>query len=199
MAYNKEVEIKWNAEKVSRTSFNSEVVNHLRKNALDYELITVSGFDYYYSSKQGYVARHRSGVGSNELTTKSRLSKTTITIRKEINIKLPVEVSPLEIKELMFELGFRKVLPIFKICDIYVIQDGKCTVDIVWYIASCRKKPSVTLVEVEVHGASPTKSLKILNKWKKLLLKLHLTDKQIIPDSLYEIFSGKRYLMAKGK
>lgn len=197
-----EIEIKWDASSVKRPAFNKEMLAHLKHRRLKHNLVQVAGFDYYHSSKEGHVARHRHGSITNELTVKSRVSNRSTTVRREINLKLAKETSPIEVQEAMEELGFNKTLPIFKDCDIYFIKDGKYVVDVVWYkVSSPRYKgPDKLFIEVEVHEAPEKTSIKMLNNWKKFLYSTFgISDKDIVNESLYEIYSGKRYRMSRKK
>ena len=200
MAKFKEIEIKWDASGVRRKVFNDALSTYLRRNKIGFKLVKAAGFDYYHSSRDGHVARHRHGASTNELTVKSRVSTSTTTVRREINLKLAKETSPIEVQEAMFEWGFTKTLPIYKDCDIYFIRDGKYVVDIVWYKVSCQQAdvPSKVFIEVEVHEAPEQVSINMLNTWKRFLNDTFgLTDANVINQSLYEIYSGKRYLMSR--
>ncbi len=202
MAKFKEIEIKWYASGVKRSDFNQKIVAYAKAKKQKFRLVQVAAFDYYHSSKDGHVARHRSGGNTNELTVKSRVSNKTTTVRREINLKLAKETSPIEVKEAMEEWGFTKTLPIYKDCDIYFIKDGKYVVDVVWYKVSSPhlKGPDKHFIEVEVHEAPEKTSLRILNNWKKFLYStFNITDKDVVNLSLYEIYSGKRYRMSRKK
>lgn len=195
MAKWKEIEIKWNARRVRRAAFNKAMRAHLR--GKKWKLVTIAGFDYYHINGPN-VLRHRHGATTNELTVKARTSNSSTTVRKEVNVKLPPSVSPVLVREMMAELGFDKILPIYKDCDIYFVKDGKYIVDIVWYRASCDGTRRMDLIEVEIHNAPIKTSIAMLNKWKKFLSEsFGLTDFDIINDSLYEIYSGKRYRMSR--
>jgi adenylate cyclase class IV len=201
MAESKEIEIKWNAysterqSSVERSTFNRAIRKYVRGKKS--RKLVIAGFDYYYESKDGYVGRHRHGSSSNELTTKARTSKRSTTIRAETNLMLEKSTSPLQVQEFFLELGFPKVLPIFKDCDIYFIKEGQFVVDVVWYRVTCGKAKVRDFIEVEVHEAPVKQSLAILNRWKKFLqAEFGITDADIVHESLYEIYSGKRYRMS---
>lgn len=200
MAKNEEIEIKWNAtsnerqQPVERASFNKAIKRYIRGKKS--RKVVVAGFDYYYPSKRG-APRHRHGSITNELTIKARLSSKSTTRRREINLKLAKETSPIQVQDFMRELGLGKVLPIFKDCDIYFIQDGKYVVDVVWYRVKVDGFKDRDFIEVEVHEAPVGSSLAVLNRWKNWLYKeFGVTDSEIVNESLYEIYSGKRYNMA---
>ena len=195
MAKDKEIEIKWDGSKVERPGFNKAVRKYAK--GKKYKLVKAAGFDYYHTSREGYVIRHRHGEGTNELTVKARVSKQSTTVRKETNIKIAKACSPLSVQEFAKELGFGTTLPVYKDCDIYFIQDGKYVVDVVWYRVTCQDAEPRIFLEVEVQQAPEQASLAILNRWKKFMLKnFGLTDADVIHESLYEIYSGNRYRMS---
>lgn len=198
MAKNEEIEIKWNSGKVERARFNHAIRQYLRgnKSIQKQRKVVVAGFDYYYPSKLG-APRHRHGSITNELTIKARLSKKSTTRRREINLKLAKETSPIMVQDFMKELGLGKVLPIFKDCDIYFITENGITVDVVWYLVKVDGFEDRVFIEVEVHEAPVATSIAILKRWKKWLkTEFGITDADIAKDSLYEMYSGKKYNMA---
>jgi adenylate cyclase class IV len=200
VAKNEEIEIKWSGysteldKPVERSDFNKAIRKYVR--GKKFRKLTVAGFDYYYKSNRG-VPRHRHGSTTNELTIKARLSKKSTTRRREINLKLAKETSPIQVQDFMRELGITKILPIHKDCDIYFIQEGRYIVDVVWYRVTVDGAPTRDFLEVEVHEAPVADSLKILGRWKKWMYdEFGITNKDIENESLYEIYSGKRYNMA---
>jgi adenylate cyclase class IV len=196
VAKDKEIEIKWDGTRVERRAFNKAIRVYAK--GKKFTKVPAAGFDYYYTSADGYVLRHRHGAGSNELTVKARVSKRSTTVRKETNVKITKASSPIQIQEFCTELGFGKCLPVFKDCDIYFIQDGKYLVDVVWYRVTCMDAAPRLFLEVEVHGAPEAASLSVLRRWKAFMFKnFGLTDKDVIHESLYEIYSGNRYRMSR--
>jgi adenylate cyclase class IV len=196
MAKDKEIEIKWNATKITRHAFNRAITSYCKGKRSRF--VHAEGFDYYHTNSLGYVIRHRHGACTNELTVKARVSGTSTTVRKETNVTIAKSSSPIQIQEFATELGFRKVLPIYKDCDIYYVEEGKYLVDVVWYRVTCANITPRLFMEVEVHDAPEATSLKILNKWKTFMTtNFGLTDKDIIHNSLYEIYSGNRYRMSR--
>jgi adenylate cyclase class IV len=201
MAEDKEIEIKWNAystersKPVERRAFNKALRRYARGRKA--RRVSIAGFDYYYESKAGFVGRHRHGVVTNELTTKARISAKSTTVRAETNLRLAKSTSPLQVREFFLELGFPKVLPVYKDCDIYFIQEGRYTVDVVWYRVTCQSSKPRDFLEVEVQGGSVRESLSVLDRWKKFMYKeFGIGDADIVNESLYEIYSGKRYRMS---
>jgi len=195
VAKHKEIETKWNANQVKRPVFLKKIKNHIRTNKLKFDYLFAAGYDYYYVNKEGRAPRHRIGATTNEITCKARLSDKSIEVRKEINIPLARDASPYDVQAFFELIGFKRTTPLYKTCDIFFIQDGEASVDIVWYKTTAKdhKIPKV-FVEVEIAGLPTRKSKKLLKKWKRTMKDLYgLTDDDISPDSLYEIYSGKKY------
>ena len=202
MAALKEVEIKWKAEKIGKNEFKNKMIKYLTQHGFQYENKEAKGFDYYYESAQGRVARHRQSPDLNELTIKARVSKTSTVVRHEANVRLSDEVPLKEVETALKLMGFQPVFPIYKKCDIFFIQDGEAEVSVVWYVVTYPKDKKVrpkVFFEIEVHDIGEKTSLSLLKKWKAVVAEtlLGLSDKDIEPNSLYEIYSGKKYRVEK--
>ena len=198
MAKLKEIETKWIAEKVDRYKFNVQMTNFLKANKFKYNRIKVAGFDYYYSSKNGDVVRHRVSPNTNELTIKARLDANSTTIRTEKNLIASKQTSVVDVAQFMQLLGIRHEFEIYKSCDIYFIHDGRAEISIVWYKVKKSRCRDRIFLEVEVHNVGEKDSMKLLNKWSKAMYSLvGLSDADVINESLYEIYSGRRYKMTK--
>lgn len=192
----KEIESKWDAEALSRTFFNEKIISYFNKSKVKYSYLHAAGFDYYYETKDGYVARHRHGVDVNELTVKARLSEKSIKVRKEGNLHLAQNTPVTEVKESLELMGFDLSFSIYKDCDIYFIEENGAEISIVWYAVDRPKSKMKRryFFEIEVQKTSQKQSLKLLHKWTKISYQLFsLSNTDLIHDSLYEIYTGKRY------
>jgi adenylate cyclase class IV len=202
MAKMKEIESKWDALKLDRVFFNNKISQYFHKSKIRHTFLYAAGFDYYYESCNGYVARHRHGADVNELTVKARLSDQSIKVRKEGNLHLAQNTPVTEVKESLELMGFNLSFSIYKDCDIYFIEEEGAEISIVWYAVDRPKSKMKRryFFEIEVQNAPEKKSLKLLKKWTKIAYSLfHLSDEDLIHDSLYEIYSGKRYKTVKRK
>lgn len=111
-----------------------------------------------------------------------------------MNVKLSLKQPSDDVLELMPMLGFKKEFTITKDCDIYFISGAVAHVSIVWYIVHKDGAKDQVFIEVEVEGLSHNKSLKVLNTWVEQIQSMfNLKKKDFSNDSLYEIYSGKRY------
>lgn len=205
MALLKEIEIKWDASQVKREDYNQKLRSLLSKQKLKFKFKKAAGFDYYYENADGRVARHRQGADVNEITIKARLSKKSSTIRHEANVKLANDMPVTEVETALNLMGFNHSIAIYKDCDIYFINQGKAEISIVWYVVtvprSKYKVPPKVFFEIEVHNVPEKQSLKILKSWKKNIAEklLGLKDSDVINESLYEIYTGKRYRIEKDR
>lgn len=198
MAKLKEIEIKWDATLVERQAFNKKLSFFLKKKKIKYRKLVIDGFDYYYVSKDGDVWRHRKSENTNELTVKARVCQKSTKVRKEGNIFLSKKCGIEDISGTLSLVGVSYAFEIYKDCDIYFIQDGDAEVSIVWYIVKKTGQRDRAFAEVEVHGIGEKKSLKVLNKWSNIMNKLYnIGEKEIVHESLYEIYSGKKYKLHK--
>jgi adenylate cyclase class IV len=197
MAELKEIETKWDAETIPRSAYNRAIKTFLRGDKIPYRFLQVDGFDYYFTSKTKHTLRHRVSKNTNELTVKARLSKKCIKIRMEGNIRLTKDNDIKEVHGTFKLLGFKEDVSLYKDCDIYFLKDGKADISIVWYLVKKAGFKDRALMEVEVHGMDVKKSMKKLKQWSQVMFKLFgLTEKNVITDSLYEMYTGNKYRMA---
>lgn len=194
MAKHKEIEVKWDADQVPRAEFNRKLRAFLASKEFLYRFIRVSGPDTYFADEHGRTIRHRISKNTHELTSKMRLYKKSIRTRKEVNVRLALDQPVDDVFELLSMMGLKMDVSITKDCDIYFINGATAHVSIVWYIVHKKGRDDKVFVEVEVEGLSHRRSLKVLKVWmKRLKLMYGLKDKDISDDSLYEIYTGKRY------
>ena len=199
-----EIETKWSGAKVSRRKFKKFVLRTIAdlKSVKDYKFKNSGGPDYYFVNSLGYVARHRDSEDCKELTVKARVAADDIKIRVEHNIPLDLEKATAKtVHAFLRTSGYLKTLTITKNCDIYLISSkgSRVKTTVVWYEVSSKGFKNRQFIEVEVDHGSKKERLKILKMWTRLIRKhLGLKDKDICKDSLYEIYSNKRYLMVRG-
>lgn len=196
-----EIEIKWMANRVSRSKFNRfiwSVIDKVPHSGWSFK--TTGGPDHYFANSLGFVARHRDGVDCKELTVKARVDDEDITVRVEHNIPLDLKLATTQVVHSYLKTsGYRKQVTIVKDCDIYdfKMKNSPTKATVVWYEVSCKGRENQTFIEVEVDGGTKKQRMKALNLWAKIIKKnLKLKDKDISKSSLYEIYTPNRYLMA---
>lgn len=195
MAKYKEIEVKWCSDHVPRDEFNLKLRRFLASQEYLYKLVRVEGPDTYFSDTSGRTIRHRKSRNTHELTSKQRLHKKSIKARKEVNVRLALNQPVEDVFELLGMLGLNKEFTLTKDCDIYFISGNVAHVSIVWYKVQTEGHDAKVFIEVEVEGLSHNKSLKVLRWWiKKLQSMYDLSSKHVSDESLYEIYSGKRYV-----
>jgi adenylate cyclase class IV len=198
MAKHKEIEVKWSADHVARRAFNRKAKALFKNLRVRHRLQRVSGPDMYFSDGSGRTVRVRRSNELFELTSKMRLHQKSITVRKEVNVRLSDRQSPDDVVALLGMLGFYKEFSIVKDCDIYTVPGpDRSHVTLVWYRVHNKEKGNRTFVEVEVEGLPRRKSMKVLREWSSYLRDdFGLDDRHVSDLSLYEIYSGRKYLSA---
>lgn len=195
-----EIETKWLSDKISRVTFNKAVWSLIEKvSHRGWEFKVAGGPDHYFTNSLGYVARHRDGKDLKELTVKARVDTDDITIRVEHNIPLDLKKADAKVVHAYLRTsGFSKSLTIIKDCDIYTFKMKSSPVHatVVWYKVQCKGHKNRQFIEVEVDGGSKKQRIQVLKMWQKLLSKkLKLSNKDVCQESLYEIYTHKKYLM----
>lgn len=190
-----EIEYKYEADHIDWTQFVDFVksLNPARE-------LKVAGPDHYYVNDD-YVIRHRYNAKLNELTVKTRKHKRITTVRGEINLTLPNKLNPKLVNLFLNAIGFKKEFEVNKSCHIFWF-DGphESKVSVVIYDVSLDGSLNKDrYIEIEVEDAETIKDAKDeLKRWGKILKDgVMLMDSKRINESLYEIYSGKKYRMQK--
>lgn len=194
MAKHKEIEVKWAAEGVERNSFNRQLRGLLKALGCSYKFLRVKGPDTYFT-RWTDVVRHRISKNTHELTIKLRIYKKSIKARKEVNVRLAQDQPIEDVVEFLACLGFKQKIRLVKDCDIYfVVLPNGVHASIVWYVVEDEAGDLQRFIEVEIEGQSHHRSLAVLDFWCKRIEKLYgLTKRDRSDDSLYELYTGKRY------
>ncbi len=154
--------------------------------------------DVYY--RQGdNVVRHRLLKGAGELTIKRRKSAHSIDDRVEVDLGFAADMTAEDIKTFLFMSGFRPDFTLLKhFSRVWWFQHGhNATVAVSLYeVERQDTRDTRRFLEVEVEKSSnidPGHALVILDVWSGVLMEeFDLADPQT--ESLYEIYSGRRYL-----
>lgn len=160
--------------------------------------------DTYYT-QGGNVLRHRhGGKSAGELTVKRRTSKKSTKDRVEIDLRFDAGTTQDDVKRFLEATGWKPAFTVIKDCHIFWYEEITPGVEVVLYDVRCiRPDGSETaprrFVEVEIHKADSNhpKALTTLKDWEEAA-RTQFPGMGAIQDlSLYEIYSGKRYGMAK--
>jgi hypothetical protein len=161
------------------------------------EYLFAAGPDYYASNgKESIRFRSSKTEKFQELTVKTRTSKSNTTIRNEIDLKL-CQVDNDTVHCFLTLLKFKHEFTLVKQCDIFFMENkAGQKYSVVYYKVWDKKHPKRKLTFIEVEGdkkLKPRQSLKVINSFKKLLEeKQIINNKQLSQRSLYEIFKSKK-------
>lgn len=189
-----ELERKFAADMVTEIGFQLWCEQHkpLRTEATGYP-------DCYYRRGTS-VVRHRHSGGAGELTVKQRTSPLDPTKRVEIDLKFDHTTTLDDVVSFVTATGWKHELTLIKhFSHVSWFKHGDAEMALSLYeVEDVETKIVHRMMEIEVEKGSEVseaEALSILNTWCKALS----DDFQLgepLSDSLYEIFSGRRYEMA---
>lgn len=163
-----------------------------------YRVENVRGPDRYY--RQGdNVIRHRCDGGAGTLTVKKRTSMESTTNRLEVDLRFNDKTTREDVEAFLLASGWEFELELSKKATIfwYGFQDYSMT--IVAYSIEF-EGTTTRFLELEIEKGSDvsiTHAKELLNYWKAKIEKaLPGVLGVALNDSLYEIYSGKRYALA---
>lgn len=197
-----EIEHKYEGEDVSDNAF--AVACQLRQPE---RFLHVSGPDAYYEQGTN-VIRHRLSGGAGELTVKRRKSTDSTEDRQEIDLFFSPKNSIIDVQAFLAATGWNRTFTIMKDCRIYWFPPeaseqfgGKAEVSVVlydcWRVGDGRDgEDRRRIVEVEIEkGSKVSKKVarSILLGWRDFLIANGVRLGDRINDSLYEMYSGKKY------
>lgn len=189
-----EIEVKIPADDVGVKLFKSFVARKL-----DFDrFLRVEAPDHYYTHGSD-VVRHRVDPVQHELTVKKRKSERTTRDRHEIDLHFdPHRTTPRDVEKFLAMAGFAFEFTVEKDSHIFWGKLGpKVLGSIVIYDVWRTDAPRDTrrFIEVEAEKGSPCTpetAKRCIGSWTALLQReFGLGDP--INESLYEVFSGKRY------
>lgn len=207
-----EIERKLAADGVLLAKF-MEFVVHRAPTSIE-RFVHLSSPDYYYSAADGKVLRHRVNPGQkHELTIKLRKSDQSTFDRREIDLHFSDETSPADVDAFVSLLGYQREFKLVKDCHIFWIRASeKVTLTVVvydawreeaveaWSAVEGTYKKRVErgrrrFIEVEAEKGSDVTvdtAKRHVSDWVKAL-RSELNLAEPLNESLYEIYSGKKY------
>ncbi len=171
-----------------------------------FNYMDVSGTDVYYRQGRN-VVRHRQGRGgAGQLTVKQRLSSDSISNRVEVDLNFAKSMRPQDITAFLGASGWRREVALFKRSHIWWFLGSSSHV-ITCALYYVQKRYPLDgdsggiryFLEVEVEKESRIgidRALAVLGDWHKRVLKI-LPRARLQDLSLYELYSGHRYRVAK--
>jgi hypothetical protein len=201
-----EFEHKYDAEEVDAKTFTLACVDKLPK-----EFLYTAGPDVYYTQGAN-VLRHRFSGGAGELTVKRRKSHASTEDRKEVDLRFAADMNVLDVQEFLKLTGWERAFTLMKACSIYWFAPevskpfgGAAEVSVVLYDcyrldndAPNGRSGERRFFEVELekgHTLSARAGRRVLLGWRNYLLERGVALGDRVNDSLYEIYSGHKYLI----
>jgi hypothetical protein len=163
-----------------------------------YRVETVRGPDRYYRQGEN-VVRHRCDGGAGTLTVKKRTSLESTTNRVEVDLRFDTKTKKEDVEAWLLASGWTFEFELSKRATIfwYGFEDYAMTV-----VAYSIDFEGVTsrFLELEIEKGSDvsiTGAKELLNLWKSRIMKaLPGVLGEPLNDSLYELYSGKKYALA---
>lgn len=200
-----EIEVKYDAKNVDVEKFLDWCMSH---RPARYE--RVEGPDVYYEQGDN-VVRHRHHAGPDrcgEVTVKKRKGSRSIMDRLEINLRFEAGTGVTAVDAFLQATGWTKAFKLCKDAHIFWFKKGQEHATLVVYsvgketiengeikLVECRR-----FVEIEIEASSGLESRAAkdaLRRWRKQLLEAFPDLGDPLNDSLYEIYSGKRYQLVE--
>ncbi len=203
-----ELELKFAAVDVPDKAFLSWCYSRLKPTSHKF----VEGVDEYYRRGK-HVLRYRTGDdGTQELTVKLRTSERSIADRVEVDIPLGASASQADVRAFLLGTGWREDLRVYKASHIVHVMSGALPqvkdlpvvvsppAVLAIYVAAPLRRRMRRFLEVEL-SKDPTvgdcnSDDDALAAWKDLL-QADLGVGDPVKDSLYEMFTGRRYAVVK--
>lgn len=193
-----EIEAKLDAQALDMKTFIEWMLK--QRDIERYEHVENSPDDYYENGNA--VVRHRGVEGAHELTVKRRKSDSSTRDREEIDLHFDPKTSHKSVGAFLRATGYKLAFQLLKDAHIFWVRP---TVNVgltyviydVWETDGPRHYGR-RFVEVEVEKGSriqpETAKTYVRNAVKRMQAELRpYLDGEPLNDSLYEIFSGKRY------
>jgi len=167
-----------------------------------YECVT--GPDTYYRQGEN-VTRHRQKLNSktHELTVKRRKSNKSTRDREEIDLHFPEKTTVEDVQAFLGATGFEKEFKLVKTAHIFWLPWNGVELSIViydvWRDEEGKKESCRRFIEVEAEKGSEATVVaakKSVNEWVDIFRSNYRLGEPL-NESLYEIYSGKRYQLVK--
>lgn len=201
-----EKEYKWDAEHISVASFR-RWANSLKPHRYE-KSVGVPDVFYSNGKKGKNIIRHRWLGPAGELTVKLRKSKTSIADRVEVDLKFHHTIKIVDVAAFLLAAGWVRTMTLFKnFVHVFWVRDNNVPISLALYEVELmdektRKRIGTRrFLECEIDKQGPisdTEAMELLETYRGILTK-KFKLKAPLTDSLYEIYSGKRYPMTTEK
>lgn len=166
------------------------------------QYLHVTGPDTYYTQGKNVLRHRQPGQGGpGELTVKRRTSKKSTKDRVEIDLRFDPRTTIDDVTRFLAATGWEPCFTVIKDCHIFWFDETKPGVEAVLYDVRCvfpngKESKSRRFAEFEIHKAdsSHPKAITTLKDWE-CVARDQFDFGETMTESLYEIYSGKRYLV----
>lgn len=189
----KELEYKYNADKVGLAEFTT-LMNKIGQKMYPIEkVIEVSSWDIYYTNEKKEFIRFRVSENKPELTIKRKTTDQNNNDRIEVNVPVSPALNEPTMDAFTNLLGYNKNFKIYKSCFIYFFPE----VDIVYYIVYDENLRELgRYIEIEVleeyakHPSNPSEiCFARLKTYESFLSEIGITPQNRLKKSLFEMYS----------
>lgn len=146
------------------------------------------------------VLRYRKSPNMHQLTVKKRTSKVSTTTREEADIEFLRSTPAADIESFLEMAGYAEDFTLMKRCQIYWVENELGLAVPVIYDIWRKDRPTEIrrFIEVEAEKGQPEETCqKLLEYWSAEFERVFgITEKDKNQLSLYEIYSGRRYIGA---
>jgi adenylate cyclase class IV len=197
-AQHRELEVKLDAQGILIDDFKEWAFRLIPSKYLH-----VVGPDTYYTQGKSVLRHRQNGEGAGELTVKRRTSKKSTRDRLEIDLRFDSSTTQDDVTRFLLATGWEQKFTVIKDCHIFWYEDTKPGVEVVLYDVRCvlpsgKETDSRRFIEVEIHKADSLmpNALTTLKDWEASVREVW-SGLETMTESLYEIYSGKRYGLIK--
>lgn len=192
-----ELELKFKADGIDFKVFNKYMLKHAGFNS---SKIYTASPDVYYKQGDSVIRHRQNGENGGELTVKQRKDDDSIVDRVEIDLKFAEGTTERDVTAFLLATGWVERLDLNKWSHIYTVRRNGITSILAFYTveeySGLEVNPPRDFIEVEIdkeNEISEQQALDELNWWKKDL-QFNLGLGEPINQSLYEIYTGERYV-----
>jgi adenylate cyclase class IV len=182
--------------KLDATGVDIDAFRRWCSDRLPEKYVFVNSPDYYYN-QNGNVIRHRVNSETNhELTVKKRKSDKNTFDRLEIDLKFAPSTTAKDVEAFIKAVGFTLEFKLRKEAYIFWFQEGNTHLTVVVYDVFCEGHKDRRFIEVEAEKGSAVSidhAKKRVNAWVKEIKEKFNLAGEPLNDSLYEIYTGKKY------
>lgn len=160
------------------------------------QYVYVHSPDYYYRQGENVVRHRVNSEESHELTVKRRSSTKSTFDRLEIDLKFAATTKASDVEAFLKATGWTLEFKLEKKADIFWFKEGNTHLTVVIYDVFCGEHKMRRFIEVEAEKGSDVTvdhAKKRVNAWIKDICADFAISNEPLNDSLYEIYSGKKY------